>query len=92
MDDVVTRYTILKSTFADSEDITIDERIRRSLRRKEERMNQFLNDPGINENEMELNWNENVANGADEEDYAGILESLRQRYTNNPEPEDDANN
>jgi SNF2 family DNA or RNA helicase len=92
MDDVVTRYTILKSTFADSDDQTVDERIRRSLLDKERRMNQFLNDPGINENEMELNWNENGTGGNDYDDYAGLLESQGPRYTNNPEPEDDANN
>ena len=85
MDDVETRYTILKSTFADSNDQTVDERVRRRLDVKEERMRQFLNDPRLNNNEMELNWNEDGAElGADAEDYAGVLESIRQRMTNVP--------
>ena len=85
MDDVDTRYTILKSTFANSNDQTVDERIRGRLETKEVLMREFLNDPRLNNNEMELNWNDDGAEtGADAEDYAGVLESIRKRMTNTP--------
>ncbi len=84
MPDVETRYTILQSTFEDSGDQTIDARINRRLQTKEEAMQDFLNDPGINSNEMELHWNDNEIDIADQEDYAGVLEAIRQRMTNNP--------
>jgi len=85
MDDVETKYTILKSTFADGDENTVDERVRRNLDSKEKKMRKFLNDPGLNNNEMELNWNEDEAeSGAELEDYAGCLEAIRERMTNVP--------
>jgi SNF2 family DNA or RNA helicase len=84
MDDVETRYTILKTTYANSNDQTIDERIRRRLKDKEDRMREFLNDPDLNSNEMELRYDDDeMENGANAEDYAGVLESIRERITNN---------
>jgi hypothetical protein len=85
MEDVDTRYTILKSTFQDNNDPTVDERIDKRLRRKEKSMRTFLNDPELSINEMELNWNENPAvNVGDTEDYQDMLSAIRDRMTNEP--------
>jgi hypothetical protein len=63
----------------------VDERVRRNLDSTEKKMRKFLNDPGLNNNEMELNWNEDEAeSGAELEDYAGCLEAIRERMTNVP--------
>lgn len=85
MDNVETRYTILKTTYENSDDQTVDERIRRRLRNKEDKMREFLNDPDLNNNEMELSYDDDeMENGANVEDYAGVLESIRERMTNRP--------
>ena len=83
MENVETRYTILKSTYANSNDQTVDERIGRRLTDKEESMRKFLNDPELNNNEMILRYNDNEMDfGADARDYEGVMESIRQRITN----------
>jgi SNF2 family DNA or RNA helicase len=85
MEDVSTQYTILKSTFQGSNDPTVDDRIDRRLRTKEETMRAFLNDPELNINQIELNWNEDPAtNVGDVEDYLDMLSDIRNRNTNEP--------
>ena len=84
--DGITRYTILTSKYPvrDPPDNrpTVDDLIDHSLREKEESMNAFLNDPGINAREMELNYDRINDPNDVEEDYRRVIEFLRDRFSN----------
>ena len=81
MPDVLTKYTIFKSVFKSGIGHSIDEDIRIRLTEKERVMNEFLVDPGVNNDSVELLLNDPPKPG-NEQDYTGLMESLRRRHTN----------
>lgn len=84
--DGTTRYTILTSRYPvrDPPDNrhTVDDLIDHSLEEKEVAMNTFLNDPGINAREIELNYDRINDPNDVEEDYRRVIEFLRERFSN----------
>ncbi len=83
MPDVRTKYTVLMSKYGpDDQRLTVDDLIEESLTDKERRMNDFLDDPGLNPNAMELNYDRiNDPNDVDR-DYRRVIEFLRGKFSN----------
>ena len=83
MPDVRTKYTVLMSKYGpDDRRLTVDDLIEESLTDKERRMDEFLDDPGLNPNAMELNYDRiNDPNDVDR-DYRRVIEFLKGKFSN----------
>jgi len=79
MEDVDTFYTILCSTYTDNR-ITIDSVINDRLREKERRLEQFLNDPQLNVNDIDLDWNSIDQPTELNQDYDNLIQHLREKF------------
>ncbi len=83
MDDVPTTYTILMSSYGlNDRRKTVDDVIEISLERKEKALNKFLNDPGINNNDMDLNYEKIDDVESVEDDYRSVIEFLQRKFKN----------
>ena len=82
-DGVETKYTILKSVYGlDDPRLTFDHDLDNNLQEKEDAMNEFLVDPGLNQNEIELAYDRISDDEEDEipEDYRGLIEFLKKQF------------
>ena len=77
------RYTILKCSYGPNDPrVTIDSVVDANLRQKEDAMNDFLTDPGLNVNEMELNYNAIRHVNEVRDDFQDIIRYLQEKFGN----------